>query len=146
MRARIEAEKGTSDIWDIKQVAGGLVDVEFVAQYLQLANAHDAPGILSQTTETALGRAQAAGILSDSDAEVLLPAIRLYQALTQVQRLALEGKFDPEGVPMGVKDLLAHAGEAPDFSHLEHVLAERQRNVREVFERLVGKVELPVKT
>ena len=145
MRARIEAEKGTSDIWDIKQVAGGLVDVEFIAQYLQLANAHEAPEILNQTTETALGRAQGAGILSDTDSEVLLPAIRLYQALTQVQRLALEGKFDPEGVPKGVKDLLAHAGEAPDFAHLEHLLAERQSAVRGVFERLVGKVEKPAK-
>src|SRR5262249_51580213 len=39
MRARIEKEKGTKDIWDLKQVRGGLVDLEFIAQYLQLVHA-----------------------------------------------------------------------------------------------------------
>ena len=39
MRARIAKEKGTEDIWDLKQVRGGLVDVEFIAQYLQLVHA-----------------------------------------------------------------------------------------------------------
>ncbi len=36
MRERIAAEKGTENIWDLKQVRGGLVDLEFIAQYLQL--------------------------------------------------------------------------------------------------------------
>jgi glutamate-ammonia-ligase adenylyltransferase len=143
MRGRIEAEKGSSDIWDLKQVAGGLVDIEFIAQYLQLVHAAGHPEILSQTTETALERAREAGLLAAGDAEVLLPAIRLYHALTQVQRLTLEGPFKAEAVPKGVKDLLVHAGEAPDFAHLEHALADCQKNVRAVFERLVGKVEAP---
>ncbi len=43
MRARIEKEKGTKDIWDLKQVRGGLVDLEFIAQYLQLVHAATAP-------------------------------------------------------------------------------------------------------
>jgi glutamate-ammonia-ligase adenylyltransferase len=140
MRGRIEAEKGTADIWDLKQVAGGMVDVEFLAQYLQLVNAQAHPEILSQTTETVLERARDAGLLSAGDAEVLLPAIRLYHALTQVQRLTLEGTFKADAVPKGVRELLVHAGEAPDFSHLEAMLADRQKQVRETFEKLVGKV------
>src|SRR6202034_3198702 len=36
MRAAIAAEKGDDKRWDLKYVAGGLVDLEFVAQYLQL--------------------------------------------------------------------------------------------------------------
>ncbi|WP_425274799.1 bifunctional [glutamine synthetase] adenylyltransferase/[glutamine synthetase]-adenylyl-L-tyrosine phosphorylase [Stappia indica] len=140
MRGRIEAEKGTSDIWDLKQVAGGMVDIEFAAQYLQLVNAQAHPEILSQTTETVLERARDAGLLSPGDAEVLLPAIRLYHALTQVQRLTLEGTFKAEAVPKGVRELLVHAGEAPDFSHLEAMLSDRQKQVRATFEKLVGKV------
>ncbi|WP_097174187.1 bifunctional [glutamine synthetase] adenylyltransferase/[glutamine synthetase]-adenylyl-L-tyrosine phosphorylase [Stappia indica] len=140
MRGRIEAEKGTSDIWDLKQVAGGMVDIEFAAQYLQLVNAQAHPEILSQTTETVLERARDAGLLSPGDAEVLLPAIRLYHALTQVQRLTLEGPFKVDTVPKGVRELLVHAGEAPDFSHLEAMLSDRQKQVRATFEKLVGKV------
>ncbi len=146
MRGRIEADKGTKDIWEIKQVAGGLVDIEFIAQYLQLAHAHKAPEILSQTTETALERALEAGVLSAGDAEILLPGIRLYHALTQVQRLALEGRFDAEAAPKGVRQLLAHAGEAPDFAHLELLLQERQEAVRQTFERLLGPVRAPEKS
>ena len=44
MRARIAEEKGTDDIWDLKQVRGGLVDLEFIAQYLQLVHAAAHPG------------------------------------------------------------------------------------------------------
>ena len=43
MRERIEAEKATTDIWDLKQVRGGLVDLEFIAQHLQLVFAHGSP-------------------------------------------------------------------------------------------------------
>ncbi len=143
MRARIQAEKGTTDVWDMKQVAGGLVDIEFIAQYLQLVHAQDDPDVLSQTTETALENAVRAGFLSAGDAEVLLPAIRLYHALTQVQRLTLDGPFKADTAPKGVRDLLVHAGEAPDFRHLEHRLGECQAGVRDVFETLVGKVEIP---
>ncbi len=48
MRQRIAAEKGTDNIWDLKQVRGGLVDVEFVAQYLQLIHAHAHPDMPCQ--------------------------------------------------------------------------------------------------
>ena len=66
MRARIDKEKGTEDIWDLKQVRGGLVDLEFIAQYLQLVHAAQHPGILSPNTVTALtnldrGRSSAGG-------------------------------------------------------------------------------------
>jgi glutamate-ammonia-ligase adenylyltransferase len=50
VRARIAKEKGTEDIWDLKQVRGGLVDLEFIAQYLQLKNAAAHPGVLDQST------------------------------------------------------------------------------------------------
>ena len=63
MRARIEKEKGTRDIWDLKQVRGGLVDLEFIAQYLQLVHAAGHPEILSPNTVAALGNLSRAGLL-----------------------------------------------------------------------------------
>ena len=60
MRARIEKEKGTRDIWDLKQVRGGLVDLEFIAQHLQLVHAADHPTVLNQNTVAALQNLQAA--------------------------------------------------------------------------------------
>ncbi|MGX1309375.1 glutamate-ammonia-ligase adenylyltransferase [Amorphus suaedae] len=141
MRRRIEKEKGTKDIWELKQVAGGLVDLEFVAQFLQLAHAEAHPEILSTNTETALQAAAAAGVLDTGDAEVLVPAAKLYQALTQILRLSLDGPFKAETAPMGVRDLLTRAGDAPDFARLEADLAETQATVRRTFEAIVGRMD-----
>ena len=41
MRRAIALEKGEDDVWDLKLAAGGLVDIDFIAQYLQLVHAAD---------------------------------------------------------------------------------------------------------
>ena len=43
MRRRVAAERGTDDPWAIKYAGGGLFDVEFIAQYLQLRDAATHP-------------------------------------------------------------------------------------------------------
>ena len=141
MRARIEKEKGTKDIWDLKQVAGGLVDIEFIAQFLLLANGAGHPEIFTQATDDALTVLREAGFLAVGDSERLLETLGLYQRLTQVLRVALSGRFDPSETPRGVLDLLVRAAHSPSFKHLEADLSERQSEVRAIFERLVGPVE-----
>lgn len=138
MRRRIEQEKGTTDLWDIKQVAGGLVDIEFIAQFLQLANGADNPEILANNTAKALENATRLGMLSAADAEVLTPAIALYQNLTQILRLALDGPFDPESAPDGLKEVLVRASALPDFGRLETHLKDTQAAVRGIFERVIA--------
>ena len=137
MRARIEKEKGTRDAWELKQVRGGLVDLEFIAQYVQLVNAETHPQVLSQNTVAALTRLGEAGLLAPAAAEALLPAARLLNNLTQVLRLCLDGPFEPAKAPDGLKALLARAGEAPDFRHLEADLAARESEVAALFDRLI---------
>ena len=137
MRVRIEKEKGTKDIWDLKQVRGGLVDLEFIAQYLQLVHAAGHPDILSPNTVTALTNLSRAGLLQAAAADSLLPAARLFNNLTQVLRLCLDGPFVPEKAPDGLKGLLARAGEAPDFARLEADLAARQAEVAALFKGLI---------
>src|SRR5207248_4468819 len=87
MRRAIATEKGDSERWNLKYVAGGLIDLEFIAQYLQLIHAHDQPEILDTSTARALDKAARLGVLSGDDADVLRPAVRLYQNLTQILRL-----------------------------------------------------------
>ena len=56
MRARMAKEHPGKSIWDIKHRRGGLVDIEFIAQYLILRHAALDPGILSPNTADALTR------------------------------------------------------------------------------------------
>jgi glutamate-ammonia-ligase adenylyltransferase len=143
MRAMIETEKGGGGPWDLKQAPGGLVDIEFVAQWLALTHGARHPKILSTETEAVLAAAAKAGLLPAREAEILIPALRLLQALTQVLRLCVTGPFKPEEAPKGLLDLLARAGELPDFAALDRHLRDTEAAVRASFERLIGK--LPAK-
>ena len=138
MRGAIAMEKGDADRWDVKYASGGLVDIEFIAQYLQLVHAETKPGILDTSTARVLDKARALGVLSLEDADVLRPAVRLYQALTQILRLCLSAPFDPKTAGPELLRLLARAADVPDFASVEATLTETQTNVREAFIRILG--------
>jgi [glutamine synthetase] adenylyltransferase / [glutamine synthetase]-adenylyl-L-tyrosine phosphorylase len=138
MRRAIAAEKGDSDVWDLKNVSGGLVDLEFAAQYLQLIHAAAHPEVLDTSTLAALEKASRLGVLSAEDAEVLRPAARLYHNLTQVLRLCVSGPFDPRAAGAELLGLLARNADVPDFATLEAHLAETREQVRASFLRVVG--------
>ena len=138
MRARIERELPSDNPWELKYVRGGLIDIEFICQYLQLVHAHAHPEILHTHTRTALTRIAAAGLLPPATADLLVSAIELTLNLTQVIRICVEGVFKPEEATPGLKALLARAGNAPDFSALEAQLRESQASVLEAFEQIVA--------
>lgn len=137
MRRAIALEKGEDDIWDLKNAAGGMVDIDFIAQYLQLVHAADMPDILNVDTRQALDSAQRLGVLSLPDAEILRSAARLYHDLTQILRLCVSDKFKPETAGDDLLPVLARAGDAPDFSSLEARVRDTQADVRAVFLRLL---------
>ena len=138
MRKAIAQEKGDASRWDLKHVAGGLVDLEFIAQYLQLIHAAATPDILDTSTARVLDKAWRLGLLTTEDAEVLRPAVRLYHDLTQVLRLCLTGPFDPKTAAPGLVGLLARAADVPDFATLDAFVAETQAKVRNSFTRILG--------
>jgi [glutamine synthetase] adenylyltransferase / [glutamine synthetase]-adenylyl-L-tyrosine phosphorylase len=138
MRKAIAAEKGDSDRRDLKYAAGGLIDIEFVAQYLQLIHAAQTPDILDTSTTQVLDKAWRLGLLEPGDAEVLRRAVRLYHDLTQILRLCLPGPFDPKTASAGLVGLLARAADVPDFATLDAFIAETQAKVRASFNRILG--------
>ncbi|NVN86979.1 MAG: bifunctional [glutamine synthetase] adenylyltransferase/[glutamine synthetase]-adenylyl-L-tyrosine phosphorylase [Rhodopseudomonas sp.] len=137
MRRAIAQEKGEDDIWDLKYAAGGLVDIDFIAQYLQLIHAAAQPEILNVNTLAVLDNAARLGLLPQGAAEVLRPAARLYHDLTQILRLCVSEKFKPETAGEDLLRVLVRAGDAPDFSSLEARVKETQAEVRAVFLKVV---------
>ena len=137
MRALIAKEKGDRDPWDLKLVRGGLMDVEFVAQYLTLAFAHDRPEILDVSTRRAIDKAGRAGLCPSRHVETLIEAHRLYTDATQFMRLAVAGPFDPKTAAAGVKRRIAVAAGFPDFEAFAAALDEARKRVREAYEAVV---------
>jgi [glutamine synthetase] adenylyltransferase / [glutamine synthetase]-adenylyl-L-tyrosine phosphorylase len=140
MRRAIALEKGENDVWDLKYAAGGMVDIDFIAQYLQLVHAAAKPDILDVNTLHVLDHAARLGVLPQSPAEILRSAARLYHDLTQILRLCVTEKFMPETAGDDLLRVMARAGDAPDFSSLEARLRETQTEVRRVFGDIVGGV------
>jgi glutamate-ammonia-ligase adenylyltransferase len=138
MRKAIATEKGDSERWDLKYVAGGLIDIEFIAQYLQLIHAATTPEILHTSTAHVLDAAWRLGLIATEDAEVLRPAVRLYHDLTQILRLCLSASFDPQAAAPGMLALLARAADVPDFARLDDYMGEIQGKVRASFNRILG--------
>jgi glutamate-ammonia-ligase adenylyltransferase len=138
MRRAVGLEKGEDDIWDLKYAAGGMVDIDFIAQYLQLVHAAAKPDILDVSTLHVLDNAARLGVLAQSSAEILRSAARLYHDLTQILRLCVSEKFNPATSGEDLLRLMARAGDAPDFSSLEARVKETQTEVRRVFRMLVG--------
>ena len=138
MRALIAREKGDSDVWDLKLAAGGLIDIEFIAQYLQLSFAHAHPAILDVSTRKVVEEAGRAGLITPEQAEVLVDAHRLYTDATQFMRLSTSGPFDPAKAAAGVKRRIAAANGFPDFEAFAAALGETRKRVRAAFEAIVG--------
>ena len=140
MRAAIAQERGEDVRWDLKYAAGGLIDLEFIAQYLQLVHAAKHPEILDTSTTRVLEKAAQLDLLKAEHAEVLRPAARLHHDLTQILRLCLPGPFDPKKAAAGLLGLLARAADLPDFATLDAHLAETQSRVRKIFTQILGEV------
>jgi len=76
-------------------------------------------------------------LLPHASAEVLRAAVRLYHDLTQILRLCVSERFNPETAGDDLLHVMARAGDAPDFSSLEARIKETQAEVRRVFKAVV---------
>jgi [glutamine synthetase] adenylyltransferase / [glutamine synthetase]-adenylyl-L-tyrosine phosphorylase len=124
MRAKLAAQFPGRNRWDLKFAPGGLVDIEFIAQTLQLQR-----GVFDTNTIAALKK------LGGLDG--VIEAASFQHALTQVLRIALDGTLDPEHATEGLKALLARTGGVRDFAELEARLAAHQAQARAVFEQVM---------
>ncbi len=141
MRARMDAEHHTDFVWDVKFLRGGLVDIEFVAQYLQLKHADAHPEVLSPGTRQALQRLQGAGLLDPAVARDLIEALDLWQPLQAMLRLTFAREFSGfrEGdVPRPLQDILARIGGSDDFVKLKGRVAVTAAKCYSHFQDLIG--------
>jgi glutamate-ammonia-ligase adenylyltransferase len=89
VRARIERERGAADeqAVNIKTGRGGLVDVEFLVQMLQLRHGQAHPAVRVRDTPGAITALAAAGLLPPADARALADGYAFLRALESRLRL-----------------------------------------------------------
>ncbi len=141
LKARMEAERmprGTDPALHLKLGPGGLSDVEWVIQLLQLTHAHEQAGLRTTRTLAALGAAEQAGLIRDDDAAALAASWRLATRIRNAVVL-LRGR-PSDMLPVKQAELSAVArilGYPPDGGQdLVEDYRRTARRARSVMERL----------
>jgi glutamate-ammonia-ligase adenylyltransferase len=137
MRGLMAREHPSSGIWDLKRAPGGLTDIEFAAQYLQIIHA-SSRGPLRAHTGEALEALAAAGRLEPAAFTALSQAWTLQQSLSQLLRVALDEAAGPDSEPKAFRRRLAQAGGARDLPGLKARLAKRRIAARKAYEAILG--------
>ena len=139
MRRRMAAGRPGGNPWDLKHRPGGLVDVEFLAQFLQLRHAHDHPDIVAPNTAEGLRRVGSAGLLAAEDAAFLGDAHHRWLSLQMMLRHTLEDTAAEDVLPAGLKArLVAIWPEARDFDDLKARIEATADRVRRLYQTILG--------
>jgi len=138
MRALMARERPAAGFWDFKLVDGGLVDIEFAAQFLQLAHAA-AGGPLRPNTAAALEAMRDADLAPANLVGDLVAAWRVQQDVSQLMKVALPEGADPDQEPRALKTLMAKAAGVRDFRSLRPALAARRQAAHRAFLALTAK-------
>ena len=136
MRETMLEAKQPKSIWDLKAIPGGMVDIEFIIQVLQITSAAQNPAVLSQNILTAISNLAEAGILDRQAANQLETTCKLYQQLIQIIKLGISGSFNPDKSPPGLTKLINAATASPDLATSQELLRETQITIREIFNRI----------
>ena len=136
MRATIAEEKPPRDIWDLKLIPGGQIDLEFIAQCARLTGNIEPDRWPPTSTGDGLARLTP-GFCDPQGRDELQAAYALYLSLTQIIRLCLTGPFEADDVPPGLADLLLRSTDLPELSVLEAHIKETSKRVEGHFRALL---------
>lgn len=142
MRARLARDHPPAGPWDVKYREGGLIEVEFIAQVLQVIAARDTPGMIHPTTRIALARLAAHGALTALEAETLIAADRRFRIVQEMLRITLGPRpgagLAAGALPEPAAATLLRAAGALDIASLHASLNETMAGVRALFIRHLG--------
>ncbi len=134
MRDRLAAELPPAGPFDVKHRAGGMFEVGFIAETLQLIHDPAAPGLFHANTAAALRALGKAGHLPPDDVAVLLAADHLWRTVHGIDRITGLADKDTEPLPTMLAPLL-RATATPDLDALLAAMARTGAAVRDCFDR-----------
>jgi glutamate-ammonia-ligase adenylyltransferase len=138
MRLRMSQQYRSDNIWDLKHLRGGQVDLDFIAQYLQLRHGHDHPEILDPQGGRVLERARDLGLLAEATADNLIAIGRLWRQIQQMIRLLVGGKVDEAALREPTRRHLAQSAGADSFEALKTLIRERAAVVHAAYHQIIG--------
>jgi glutamate-ammonia-ligase adenylyltransferase len=149
MRKRLDTELHTDCIFALKYLRGGLLDIEFIVQYLTLKHAAKHPEILGLGTRSTLTALLKANLLPELMGLDLTEALDLWQDLQGLLGLTIEGDITidrEEEISKALKKdlvrvasnfLVVTSGDIDDFEQLKNIIIDRADKVYSIFCNLI---------
>ena len=141
MRMEVELARESEGSYNIKTGRGGIVDLEFIVQFLQLSYGRDYDGIRSTNTLVALKAMNACGILAERDFTALMTGYKFLRRLENRLRIIHDYSMNDLGGPLKYLNKLARRlGYEPRLKNPgEQLMKDYERitgAVREVYDRI----------
>jgi glutamate-ammonia-ligase adenylyltransferase len=136
MLKRVNAEFPAGGPWDVKYCEGGMIELAFIAEALQLVHGPADPTLFRANTGAAIRALARAGHLADDDALCLLKADFLWRTIQGIARMTGMDEATQDPPPPMVGPLLRATGTA-DMADLRMVMAQGRAEVRDCFHRYV---------
>ena len=139
MRKKIEQEFPAKHIWDIKYARGGLIDIDFIAQYLILLHASSHPDIIIPSSLDVFTFARNKGLLDKTTALELIEAYDLQSRVLSYLRLCqVDPKEGPES-SAGLCRLITQSFAVQNLESLKTKLESLQNLVYVHFQDILKK-------
>ena len=137
MRQRIEAAKPAGGPLDLKLRAGGLIDLEFLAQWALLTGKAELSLCGAPTTDVLM----AADFGEAANGSALAGAMERFTRIVQLIRLGPVDVRRAADLPVGLAQAVAAAVNQRDNTALETFLDTETENVRAAFTRILGSAD-----
>ncbi len=137
MRRRVAEENPRPSFWDLRNRAGGLIDLEFIVQYLMLRHAASSPQILCRKIAEAIAALGEAGLLPRQAQRELGDAAALFRNVQAVLTLLADGSPPTAVLAQPDAAALAACVGAVDFARLDADITAAAASVSSWYDRLV---------
>ncbi len=138
MREKLREQFGTPNIWDVKHTRGGLVDIEFICQFLTLKYSKASPKIIRPNTPNSLEALHSNGYLPLNDFKGLLEGYELQRTIQSQLRLCLDSLPKQDGdIPPGLQQILLDSGDCTSFDQLKKHMLDMQQRCHKLFKSLI---------
>jgi glutamate-ammonia-ligase adenylyltransferase len=138
MREQMWETNGKTAPLAIKHRIGGMVDIEFIAQYLLLKHANTVPDAIGADTGTALRLLGEAGVLAHDHASQLGRTHALWRRVQHLLRLI--GHSAPKAADMSValKRRIAEAAGRLDFDEAQQDIESHAKATRALYDQMIA--------
>lgn len=138
MRRKLHTEFGTDSPWEVKHTHGGMVDIEFICQYLTLRHAAEKPDVINANVPGSIAALQAQGVIAPDEANTLTEAYEFMRRIQSLLRLCLpQVPTDADAIPAGLLAVLLKATHLSEASDIEDALRNTQKTCHELYRSLV---------